>query len=179
MSIAQPAVPEFVKLIPAANGCATPYRRRRWFAFSLRTMFVGLTFFSAFSVWLGYHVQWIRDREKGREWLGRHCLPMCGCSLTWPSPKVPWSLAILGESAELFDRIIVFPQSADKKDLAAYRKHVKRLSELFPECTIVDGMEAMPRLNAERAEARRRDLLESANLPRKQHAFREFEELGD
>jgi hypothetical protein len=37
-----------------------PSPRRRWFTFSLRTLLVVMT---AFCVWMGYHLNWIRQRH--------------------------------------------------------------------------------------------------------------------
>jgi hypothetical protein len=39
----------------------TPAPKRRWFAYSLRTLFVVVT---VFAVWLGYSMNWIQQRHK-------------------------------------------------------------------------------------------------------------------
>ena len=43
--------------------------RRRWFRFSLRTLFVLLTLFG---IWLGIQVKWVRDRQAARLWVHEH-----------------------------------------------------------------------------------------------------------
>ncbi len=43
--------------------------KHRWFAFSLRTLFLMVTVFGLLSGWLAYHVRWIQQRH---ELLGRH-----------------------------------------------------------------------------------------------------------
>ena len=43
--------------------------RRRWFRFSLKTLFVVLTLFG---VWLGVQVNWIRQRREARQWIKDH-----------------------------------------------------------------------------------------------------------
>ena len=42
----------------------TSPRRRRWFAFSLRTMFVAMTVSSILLTWVGFSFDWIRRRER-------------------------------------------------------------------------------------------------------------------
>jgi hypothetical protein len=40
--------------------------RRRWFAFTLRTMFVGVTMLGILSAWVGYSYNWIIERHQFR-----------------------------------------------------------------------------------------------------------------
>jgi hypothetical protein len=44
----------------------TPPRRRRWYQFGLRTMFVVVT---VFAVWLGWELKFVRERDKSRRWI--------------------------------------------------------------------------------------------------------------
>jgi len=63
-----------------------PLPPRRWFRFSLRTMFVVVT---VFAVWLGYQVNWIRERKKLRvEWEESGGWIVAG--------QAPWQIRILG-----------------------------------------------------------------------------------
>jgi hypothetical protein len=43
--------------------------KRRWFPFSLRTMFVLVTVFCVFLGWLIVQLQWIKNRSDAREWV--------------------------------------------------------------------------------------------------------------
>ncbi len=51
---------------------ATPLTRRRWFRFSLRTMFVLVT---VIAIFVGYHVNWIRQRNELRADQGMDLYP--------------------------------------------------------------------------------------------------------
>jgi len=70
--------------------------KRRWFAFSLRTLFIVLTLLCA---GLAYHLNWIRQRQQVREWLTEN-------EHSWYAPSLvgarvqasaPWGLRLLGE----------------------------------------------------------------------------------
>jgi hypothetical protein len=43
-----------------------PPNRRRWFRFSLRTLFVLFTLLSIPFCWIGYQLNWIRERQEFR-----------------------------------------------------------------------------------------------------------------
>ena len=58
---------------------------RRWFRFSLRTLFILLTLFG---VWLGVQVKWIRDRNQ---------LIETNRLSTEAGGVAPWTIRLLGE----------------------------------------------------------------------------------
>ena len=71
--------------------------KRRWFRFSLRTMFVLVTVLGGALGWIGYNLQWIRAREKGFVRL-REVSPEV--FQTWPDVPympAPWPLPWLGD----------------------------------------------------------------------------------
>jgi hypothetical protein len=47
----------------------TPAPKRRWFRYSLRTLFVVVT---VFGVWLGFQLKTVRDRRDLTDWLSDH-----------------------------------------------------------------------------------------------------------
>jgi hypothetical protein len=81
--------------------------RRRWFRFSLRTLFLVVT---ALACWLGYQLHWIRERHKFLDEV-EHEQPQRLLTVLMASafdedprlvpfaPKAPLSLRIFGESA--------------------------------------------------------------------------------
>jgi hypothetical protein len=103
-----------------------PKPRRRWFSFSLRTMFVAV---SLFCMWLGYELNWIRER---RAFLRMN---MQKDSLAVPAP---WSIRVLGERGYF----IVYVQTRYRKvisDETLDVETIRRLNDarrLFPEAAI-------------------------------------------
>ena len=65
--------------------------RRRWFTFSLRTLFVMVT---VISIWLSVQVKWIRDRHAVLEWCKT---PVSIFDMQSYGANAPWSIRILGE----------------------------------------------------------------------------------
>src|SRR5438046_2000057 len=65
--------------------------RRRWFRFSLRTLFVAVTIFG---VWLGVQAKWIRDR---RVFLSEHDHAEIYVLEASRIPSAPGALRIFGE----------------------------------------------------------------------------------
>ena len=99
---------------------------RRWFRFSLRTLFVLLTLFG---VWLGVQVKWIRDRDQALIWvLQNHGFFFNPESLP---AMAPWSLRLLGEAGvgEINFRMVHQPESE-------LEEREKVLKTLFPEAFI-------------------------------------------
>jgi hypothetical protein len=93
--------------------------RRRW-SFSLRTLFVLV---AAFACWLGYSMNWIRERHAALAQDGvRHALQWRGS--TGP---MPLSLTILGEST-------VPVISLGTAELHGQKE---RMRQLFPEATVL------------------------------------------
>jgi hypothetical protein len=113
---------------------SSPKPRRRWFQFSLGTLFVLVT---VFAIWLGWELKFIRERNSVRESLragsveivqSRHWgLIRSDVQLRVGRPAaIPWWRGMLGDEAI---SIITFPPSADESDLEA-------ASEAFPEATV-------------------------------------------
>src|SRR6266496_1528860 len=83
---------------------------RRWLRFSLRGMFVVLTLFG---IWLGFQVNWMRQRQEARRWIEQHESPgewsrvnpidvvwtkLDGTKHPGKAADAPWSLRLLGET---------------------------------------------------------------------------------
>ena len=104
--------------------------RRRWFRYSLRTLFVVVT---VFCVWLGVQVKWIHDRHA---FLRRYPyfldLPAYNTQYIEITPReaVPWSLRILGEQE--VDMLLGGELSEAEQ---------RRIRQLFPEAYIETGVE--------------------------------------
>ena len=97
---------------------------RRWFRFSLRTMFVVIVLLSIPLSWIGYHRQWMHAREIAYRRL--HHLHQGGFMTAPPAP--PWPLWLFGAT------------KIDRRDwrirLDESDPEVSRLRELFPELQI-------------------------------------------
>ena len=104
--------------------------KRRWFAFSLRTMFMVVT---VACVWLGYNLNWIRQRHKALDWLE-------ASPESWYSPyagpksklqaRAPWSLRMFGERG-------IVGIGMDRQDFAGPSPYSPAtLKELFPEARV-------------------------------------------
>ncbi len=61
----------------------TPQPRRRWFGYSLRTLFVAVTLFA---VWLGWELKFIRERNSLRDWIDANGF---ACTAAEASPDLP------------------------------------------------------------------------------------------
>ena len=92
---------------------------RRWFRFSLRTMFVVLT---VFGVWLGVQVKWIKDRHAAIRWLEAR-----GGSVDY-GRAAPMSLVMLGENGVA---VLCIPRTDDD-----YVGKGIELENLFPEANM-------------------------------------------
>jgi hypothetical protein len=114
--------------------------KRRWFAFSLRTMFIMVTMLCIAVAWLTYQLHWIRERHAAMSSLrGRQILTFDNGSsyrngkesftTFWVRVKrkpAPWSLHIFGEWGAGY-LILDLPET--DPELAHIRK-------LFPEGSI-------------------------------------------
>jgi hypothetical protein len=92
--------------------------KRRWFRFSLRTMFVVVTLFGVAAGWVAYQLNWIRQRHEfvSARHSGQFAIGFV---------KAPWSLRLFGEKeAE-------FVVSVPKEDIGLAR-------ELFPEAIAIN-----------------------------------------
>ena len=114
--------------------------RRRWFRFSLRTLFVLVTIFG---VWLGVQVKWIRDRHEalmqyrglengtvGETFTG-HNSWFYPSVLRGESAKAPWSIRIFGEYG--MKTILLDGGDALDRDPERVQSEKRRLAKLFPE----------------------------------------------
>jgi hypothetical protein len=110
--------------------------KRCWFRFSLRTLFVAVTISAIIAGCVAYHLDWIRQRSSGREWLDQH--PGWGSIPVEfeARPNLPWMLKLLGEPAE--KPHLIAAGLKDSQDLPEYHKRVAQMSALFPECQITD-----------------------------------------
>jgi hypothetical protein len=116
--------------------------RRRWFRFSLRTLFVVVTVLGASLGWLVVQLKWIQDRHEALRWIvpgyersraaesGSQLPPMKGFAVSLTGSKVPWSLKIFGELG--VERIEV-----DQEWLKPDARHsLDELKLLFPEAAV-------------------------------------------
>ena len=118
-----------------------PKYTRRWFQFSMGTMFVVVTLLAALGVWIANSFHWIQER---REILALAMtlddgtgLTVTGYSMTKRDglPKAPFSLRILGESG--CDKLqIAFPRKSREGALSTeQQRELVRIERLFPEAT--------------------------------------------
>jgi len=99
--------------------------RRRWFRFSLRTLFVLVTLMGTFLGWLGVQLKWMRDREAtfnhGSSFVG------------FEGNLAPWSIRLLG--APGFRDIYLLVDDVEHLT-DAERANRKRAASLFPEAEV-------------------------------------------
>jgi hypothetical protein len=99
--------------------------KRRWFRFSLRTLFVLVTLFGC---WLGYQLNWIRARRLALE-SGEVGLIVWGPNhVDVPDQSPPWMLGLLGESSPGCAGLVVAPSTSDAE--------LARIQSLFPELDV-------------------------------------------
>ena len=110
----------------------------RWFAFSLRTMFIMVAMLCLAISWVTYQVRWVRERHSSMELL-RGRLTFANGTLYkngnerfvtfWVHVKIkpaPWSLRVLGEPGAGY---LIF-------DLPDSGPELTQLRSLFPEASI-------------------------------------------
>ena len=84
-----------------------PAPKRRWFAYSLRTLFVVMT---VFACWLGYQLNWIRQRHNAKIGFG-----YLQIATTGPIPcHAPWPLRWFGEEGH---SLLLVPNSYTKEEM--------------------------------------------------------------
>jgi hypothetical protein len=121
----------------------TPAPKRRWFRFSLRTLFVAVT---VFAIWLGLELKFIRERRDFLETRDRN-VEADGLSdvfiyefgtkpKSWPIPF--WRRWLGDETREL---IVLWSNSTDADR--------QRAAELFPEAQICRRAKQVLRFKAE------------------------------
>jgi hypothetical protein len=97
--------------------------RRRWYQFSLRTMFVVVTLVSILLGWVMYSLDWIRQRN---EWLDRSSIWSLGPTdrLTRRNVTAPCGLWLFGEEGVSVIHCMSYQQ--------------ERGQQLFPEAYVSD-----------------------------------------
>ena len=99
--------------------------RRRWFRWSLGTMFVVVLVAGCLAGWLGYHLNWIRQRH---EVVSRHSVHSELCEV--PPSDTPFALRMLGESSySSISMLDVGPTTIESQE-------VERIRGLFPEANV-------------------------------------------
>jgi hypothetical protein len=122
----------------ASGGTAiTNIARRRWFQFSLSTLFVLVTVLAVFLAWLAYNLNWIAQRKEGLKWLSMHRVTGTMSYTSEPRPDLPWSLKVLGQSPIRLHCISAHPEELD--DLPAFRASVAAIAKVLPERHIFDN----------------------------------------
>jgi hypothetical protein len=122
--------------------------RRRWFSFSLRTIFVSITLFA---LWLGWEVNWLRKRHA----IIKDCYSYVEDAGLRAAPGLLW---LLGEPGyrEIRPRHytvnwypLFTPQAAEE-----HRLERKRIRSLFPEVETIELELNPPKVDDGTAEAR-------------------------
>jgi hypothetical protein len=100
--------------------------KRRWFVFSLRTLFVVVTLAAVGTGWIVYHLDWMRQRRQA--FASHTILVPLACDFgLGERRRTPWPLWILGE--EEAPPVFFFPPSTPEEE-------VERISKLFPEVDV-------------------------------------------
>jgi len=97
--------------------------RRRWFRFSLRTLFVLVAVVSIVLGWVESNRRWIRDRHNALNYAQQSTIWNI-----WENPadeRLPWGLRILGERC--YQLTVFDPIEQDEES------RIQRFRELFPE----------------------------------------------
>jgi hypothetical protein len=106
--------------------------KRRWFRFSLRTMFVVVT---VLAIWLGYHINWARQRRdalsSGR-FTGDRVLATGMAPALPKMVTAPGLLWLLGEPGYV-SIVMAVPERVPLKLTAAEQSEFDRVARLFPE----------------------------------------------
>ena len=119
-----------------------PAPRRRWFAFSLRTMFIVVTLFGC---WLGYELHWIRQRHAFiddevlvRERHPTHDTWSAGIAERNPNAprRAPGMLWVFGEGG--WSRLCVLVEAVTVDELTDHDwDRVMEARSLFPEAKVI------------------------------------------
>ena len=122
----------------------TPKSRRRWFRFSLRSMFVVVTVLAVIAAFVAYNLNWIRQRHE-MTFAGRITSP--GYFVVGSDEgNAPGMLWVFGERG--YDRMrVAFRDYPDEENLTPeQRLKLKRIRELYPEAdiTVVPPYTGMP-----------------------------------
>ena len=99
--------------------------RRRWFGFSLRTLFVLVTVLGVFLGWVDVQLKWIRDRHEARSHHDALWTVYSTPIGPW-QPQAPWRVRIFGESGTA--TIYLRDEKSDAE--------LQRIETLFPEASV-------------------------------------------
>jgi hypothetical protein len=117
--------------LPDKPDTAEPQKpRRRWFQFRLRTLLVAMTVACAVSSWVGYQLNWIRERHAimadGAPMQNSQVLGRCTEVSYDNVVGAPWSLRLLGERG-CCNLVLTFKKSDPQ---------TARIRRLFPEAQV-------------------------------------------
>ena len=103
---------------------------RRWFRFSLRTMFVLLT---VFGVWLGWEYRVVAERNAVRRFIEDHGGAFRTLDKNNPAykPRLPWVRRLLGD--EPAAAVLLPFDVANSQGLYHHRESMERAQSAFPE----------------------------------------------
>ena len=87
-------------------------------------MFVVVT---VFACWLGYELNWIRQRHQAGAWIEANPPSFRPMSKIYQTGSLPWSLRILGESPMELIELEIDDQS-----------RLNEISKLFPEAAVLN-----------------------------------------
>lgn len=110
----------------------------RWLRFSLRGMFVVITLFG---IWLGFQVNWMRQRQEARRWIEQHefgdwsRVDPKDVVPTRPAADAPWILRLQGETRLAY--IHLDKSKLSENDIS----RIDSLPSLFPEAHQVQIVE--------------------------------------
>ena len=94
--------------------------RRRWYQFSLRTMFVLVSLLSIPLAWVGYSISWIRQRHL---WINKGIGILSSPSVVPPrAPGVQTSVAYLGEQGMRTIIVSGAPRTMPTNCIASFRR---------------------------------------------------------
>src|SRR6185295_13425527 len=114
-----------------SSSCSPTAPRRRWFRFSLRTLFLVVAILGVFHGWLGVQLKWMYDRHEALQWALDHKEPVV-ISLEPPEVELPWQLTLLGERPQ---RTTFYFAPCTDEQLA----QIERVRKLFPEANVQYG----------------------------------------
>jgi protein-S-isoprenylcysteine O-methyltransferase Ste14 len=110
---------------------------RRWFRFSLRTLFVVVTLVG---LWLGYYLNWMQQRREARAWLDCQFIGGSFGPIQSDPSAFPWGLRLLSEERRSFILMRHEPTEHDwkKRPPEEYLRLMEKVRRLFPEAEVWD-----------------------------------------
>src|SRR5436190_21469206 len=98
--------------------------KRRWFRFSLRTLFVVVTVIGIGAGWVAYQLNWIRQRHEFAKRYDSKSVFYDIFIVDGKSAKCPWCLRLFGEEAHPY--------------LTVKKERMEEANRLFPEATVFE-----------------------------------------